>query len=406
MGRINQSRLDKRGLSMRGFVRSSTVLAAAGLLAACSHAGSVSRVATDYNRAFADARNEQLLINILRAGAREPLMFSAPAEINASVNRTAGLDTVASNLITGGRDAISPTLRLGGSVIPTVKIAPLSNKEFTEGLLQPITPERLHLFINQGWDAEFLLPLVVDSYRCPGEERIRDNSGETANERSSLLATSGTRFNLSRVVTKGNAITMVVSNERALEMLGSGMAGGYSVRAITPAPAPGMVEVRLSASDKSSWTADMGSLCPDTGRGSVRFTADEGEGEGEAGYLRLRSVEGIIHFLGEAMRPCLREAAPQECAIRYVKGDEKALQAMTLEARRKNTHELFRIVTSRTPALGAAMATSFHDRPFSIPRLDPEDRDRTLKTLSFLTQLIALQTSAVALTPTIIGLPQ
>ncbi|HMJ93781.1 MAG TPA: hypothetical protein VK472_06755, partial [Allosphingosinicella sp.] len=69
------------------------------LLGACSHAGSVSRVATDYNRAFAEARDEQLLINILRAGAREPLLFSAPSEINASISRTVGLDTVATNLI-------------------------------------------------------------------------------------------------------------------------------------------------------------------------------------------------------------------------------------------------------------------------------------------------------------------
>ena len=360
------------------------------LLGACSHAGSVSRVATDYNRAFAEARDEQLLINILRAGAREPLMFSAPAEVNASVNRTVGLDTVATNLITGGRDAISPTLRLGGSTIPTVKIAPLSNKDFTDGLLQPISPERLHLFLSQGWDAEFLLPLVVQSYKCPGETQVHLNSGEDG-AAVARLAAAGSSFKLERVESPAKEEEIVVATEAALA-LGGEMAG-YRVARVTPMP-PASVKLTLRPPSKSSWKADMEGLCSRGGLEALTFSGDverappPGTSAVSPGELHLRSVEGIIYFLGQSMRPCV-VSGQSICAIGY------------------EDRQLFRIYSSSRPG-GAepSVATRFHDRNFAIPRLDSEDEDRTLKTLSFLSQLIALQTSAAPLTPTIIGLPQ
>jgi hypothetical protein len=87
------------------------LLGAAALgLGACSHAGNVSAMATDYNRAIANARSEQVLLNVLRASGREPLQFTAVGEITATVNRTIGIDTVAANLLAGGRNAISASL--------------------------------------------------------------------------------------------------------------------------------------------------------------------------------------------------------------------------------------------------------------------------------------------------------
>lgn len=375
-------------------------LAAAGL-AGCSHAGSVSRAAIDYNRAMADARNEQLLINILRAGAREPLQFSALAEINASVNRTVGIDTVASNLITGGRDMISPTVKLGASTVPTMKIQPLSNKEFTEGILRPIAPETLHLFINQGWDTEFLLPLVIAGYRCPGDAKITSNPGSAADDLRDELATSAAQFNLHKVTSGGDEVTMTVPAARALQMLGDGVAaGGYKVASVKQARR-GTMSVVLKGPEKSGWSADLGSLCPNSPTKSLAFDASAGS----EGYIQLRSVEGIIYFLGEAVRPCLLDRARRECRIRYVKGrDDK--RALTAQERIDNTHDLFRVASAVRGDPEAAISTRFHGRVFSVMRLDSRDLDRSLKTLSFLSQLVALQTAAIPLTPTIIALPQ
>lgn len=382
-------------------LRKSLVMAlvAAGL-AGCSHAGSVSRAATDYNKAFAEARNEQLLINILRAGAREPLQFSALAEINASVNRTVGIDTVASNLITGGRDMISPTLKLNASTVPTMKIQPLSSKEFTEGILRPIAPETLDLFIHQGWDTEFLLPLVIAGYRCPGDSKIKLNPGSVDGERRDELATSAARFNLHKVTTGGDELTMTVSTSRALEMLSAGVSAGYKVVSVKPARR-GTMNVLLKGPERAGWAADLGDLCPNSPNKTLAFDATAGS----EGYIQLRSVEGIIYFLGEAVRPCLLSPARQECAIRYVKGrDDKAAQ--TAQQLSENTHDLFRVVSADRGAPGTAISTNFHGRNFSVMRLDSRDLDRSLKTLSFLSQLVALQTAAVPLTPTLIALPQ
>src|SRR4029079_15348224 len=107
---------------------------------------------------IATARGEQVLLNVVRASGREPLQFTAVGEITATIDRTIGIDTGASNLIAGGRNAIVSSLSLSGGTTPIVRISPLSSQEFTAGFLRPITPEVLNLFISQGWDGEFLLP--------------------------------------------------------------------------------------------------------------------------------------------------------------------------------------------------------------------------------------------------------
>ena len=346
-------------------------------LAACSHAGNVGAIATDYNRAIARARSEQILLNVLRASGREPLQFTAFGEIAATVNRTVGIDTVAANLITGGRDAISPTLRLGGSVVPIVRIAPLANQEFINGLLRPITPDALGLFASQGWDSEFLLPLVVSEYQCP-TGAVQNAGLETV--RANLAASDEERL-LTQESEDGQEITLTVSTDRALEMLRTGAAPGHSVRSIVQAgETTSRVTIRQPGSTR--WVVNMVGLCPEAA-GSFRT---DGRGPGS---IQLRSPESIIYFLGESMRPCLL-GQRTECALTFQKGDR--------------TRYLFRIRSGPQNDETAAVAVTMYGTRFWIPRLDAEDSDRTLKTISFLNQLIALQTnaSAVNLTPTII----
>ncbi|HMJ94189.1 MAG TPA: hypothetical protein VK472_08830, partial [Allosphingosinicella sp.] len=288
----------------------------------------------------------------------------------------------------------------GGSTVPTVKIAPLSNKDFTDGILRPISPETLNLFINQGWDTEFLLPLIIAGYQCPGSTSpFVSNSGKAPDEMRSDLARRGAGFRLRKETTPGAPVVMAVSTESALEMLRSGVAEGHKIKSVVPA-ASGMMTVTLAGASKSEWVAELGNLCPDQ-NAKLAFV----EGKAGDGYIQLRSPEGIIYFLGEVVRPCVLNPALGDCGIQYEKGEKEALAEMSPELRQANTRQLFRIHAGQALP-DRAIATSFHERKFSVARLDSEDRDRTLKTLSFLSQLISLQTSAVPLTPTIIGLPQ
>ena len=353
-------------------------------LGACSHAGNLGAMATDYNRAVARARSEQVLLNVLRASAREPLQFTAIGEISGSVNRSIGIDTVASNLLAGGRDAISSTLSLGASTGPLVRIAPLSSREFTDGFLRPITPEVLHLFISQGWDGEFLLPLVVGSYSCGGRRYVNTGDSEEGARVRDRLAAAGDSFQLHQERAEGAVISMTVSSDRAMEMLSSGAAPGHTVLDVSPGTQPGTSVVRVRQPDGLRWVASSTGLCDGAEGGEAQFD--------DAGQVRiqLRSPHGIIYFLGEAFRPCFL-GRQDSCDLTYQKNG--------------SLRHLFRI---RSAAVQQnAVSVEYYGSRFWIPRLDVDDTDRTLKAVAFLDQLIALQTNAAAVTvtPTLISLP-
>lgn len=359
------------------------LLGAISLLAlgACSHAGSIGAMSTDLNGGIARARSEQVLLNVVRASAREPLQFTAVGEISASVNRSIGIDTVAANLLGGGRNAFDSGVRINASTGPVVRIAPLSSREFTDGFLRPITPEALYLFISQGWDGEFLLPLVVGSYTCNG--RRFDNIGDSpdAAQVRDRLAAVGDRFQLRQERAEGAVITMTVSSDRALEMLSQGAATGNQVLGITPGAQPGTSEVRVRQPDGMRWVASAAGLCD----GAADQAGFDGAGEVT---IHLRSPHGIIYFLGESFRPCyLGQQA--SCDLTYHKDGR--------------LRHLFRVRSGAGG--GAAVAIEHYDTRFWIPRLDAEDTDRSLKTVAFLDQLIALQTSSQTVTPTLLTLP-
>lgn len=370
---------------MRIARRFSLLAAAISALAGCSHAGDVTRVATDFNRAIADTRNQQTLLNVVRASAREPLQFTAIGEVTATVNRTVGLDTVAANLITGGRDVISPTLRLGASTVPVLRMTPLANKDFVEGLLKPTTPETLSSFIDAGWDSDFLLPLLVASYRCGGETFV--NSGEAGKDGEEVrrrLIAAAPELNLRQEVPPAETASLTVRSSDALAALAAGQ-GGYKVDKVEAGPSADTVRLTLKRPARSTWTVNPGGLCGAAEKDRLNFA-----GSG-AFSVQLRSPEGIIYFLGEAMRPCYLAGAPV-CEIAYEKNGQR--------------RDLFRVFAGNPPAGAAAVTTELYGRHYWIPRLDAEDRDRTLKTLTFLAELIALQSNPVPLSPSLISIPQ
>jgi hypothetical protein len=358
--------------------------ASALVLGACSHAGSIGAMSTDYNGAIHRARSEQVLLNVVRASAREPLQFTAVGEITASVNRSIGVDTVAAGLLGGGRNAFTSGVNLNLGTSPLVRIAPLSSREFTDGFLRPITPEALHLFISQGWDGEFLLPLVVGSYTCNGRRYLNVGDSEEGARIRDRLAAAGDTFQLRQVRTEGAVITMTVSSDRASEMLSQGVATGHQVLGVTPGAQPGTSEVRVRQPDGLRWVASSQGLCD--GASGDRQVGFDGGGEVS---IQLRSPHGIIYFLGEAFRPCFL-GRQDSCDLTYNKDGR--------------LRHLFRI---RNSAGGqpAAVAVEHYGARYWIPRLDAEDTDRSLKTVAFLDQLIALQTSAQTVTPTLISLP-
>jgi len=381
------------------FGKSTFLLALASVLVGCSHAGSIKRVSADYNRAMADVRNEQLLLNVMRASAREPLQFSAMGEIATTVNRTAGVDTALENLIAGGADVVKQTISLGANNQPVIKLTPLSNKEFIGGILRPTTPETVKQFMDLGWDPEFMLPLLVAGYQCPGLDGFQLNTGRAEGDavRRKLTATFSS-LNLRKVETAGEETTLVVADDKALEMVRSGLAGDYKVKSVTPAGKAGRSRVVVQAPAKSTWVANLdacGTSTPMSFDGMPKQTlaTNAADPDRPVGWIKLRSVEGIIYFLGERYRDCyLGGIDGLSCAITYVTP--------------RGPKHLFRVHSDPRPSRTAAVQTRFYDRHYWVSRLAPGEPDVTMKTWSFLNQLIALQTepSAISTTPTVLPL--
>jgi hypothetical protein len=351
-------------------------LAALGL-AGCVH-GPVSESALDYNRAIAAARSEELLLNIVRASARAPLQFTSLAEVDGTLSASAGLGTTISNIF-GAPHPVTPNLSLSGSDTAFMRINPLSSSDFTKGVLQPIPPEVLHLFLAQGWDPKFLLPLVVARFECGG--RVVDNSGlESGADARARLARAASDFRLDPPPVPPEPVTMTVSTDQAIALIKQADGGKRGVK-VAEGPAPDRKTVTLT-SGKPEWVVHAPGLCEGGREPDLRHSGES--------TLQLRSVEGIVYALGEALRDCYRDRS----------------RACTLGNGGQGENERYLLRVTTGDAGNAAVSVRFEGRRYSVARSDRDERDRTLKTIEFLNELIALQTNgASGLTPTVLALP-
>lgn len=407
-------------------VRSILAPFAALLFAGCALQQSTPKVAIDYNRDFAKSRNEMLLLNVLRAAAREPLQFSTMGVVSGAVGNGGELTLPFTNLIGGGAGVISPSLKITDAVNPSVTITPLASKEFATGILSPIRTETIQLFLHNGWDAEFLLPLLVGGVTCPdgqlllnsGEYLTRD--GQRPTELHLAFKTFFRDFATKFAVGQSVDRKLVIGDKDVLDALKGGLGPNLVVTDVVPSGAndsKSILTVRDSSNPAvkgdmaalvrlcTAALAARASLNADRQRqglaalAEIKLTNAEAAAisgsqlltSGPAGggpigpvqpRLLFRSVGSVIQYLGESHRVRFRENAAASRGLTYIN--------------RQNEDQILFKIDWGLDSRPDVVATSFQGTTFRIPRLDlrrGEDRDRTLKALSFLDQLIALQTS-------------
>ena len=153
------------------------VLGAALLGAALCSCAIVDKVEPRYdnvNRATAEARNDSILLNIVRAAHDAPLNFVAFSKISGQMyaGASAGLPQfllgptpVAGSLPTPGRDVIlsNTTLNTQTSATNSFDISLLESKDFYNALLRPVGLPTLNYFIRQGYSRQLLFWLFADS---------------------------------------------------------------------------------------------------------------------------------------------------------------------------------------------------------------------------------------------------
>lgn len=395
-------------------MRSRGILAStvAFFLAGCALSQSTDKVVLDYNRDFAKSRNEMLLLNVLRAAAREPLQFSTMGQVQGSVGNGSQLTIPFTNVIAGGKDVISPSLLFTDAINPSITITPLAGKDFAASILKPMGTDTIQLFLHNGWDAQFLLPLIVGQVICP-DGRVLFNSGEYLTEggkttpRHEAFKVFFRDFADDFTIGGMTERSFEVTEKEALEFLKGGMGPNISIADVTALPVGGKRILTIHDNSRSTVKGDvlaLAALCAEASRihreeSAARALEDKPplpEPKLSPGRARdipgshsigpqqarivFRSVGSVVQYLGETHR------------VRFLAGGGTDL---TYSNHQGVEQILFKIDwgLSNDPK---AVRTRFQETMFYIPRLElgvRETRDRTLKTLSFLDQLIALQTS-------------
>jgi hypothetical protein len=156
------------------------------LLGACAMIDIVDPRYDSVNRSTAKARNESILLNIIRASHSTPLNFVTFTRVSGSMNVSASAALPAFNLgpffplFPGASNVITalapPTPQrafglsnqtLGGSTNAgnNYDIGLLETKDFYTGLLRPVDLPIVNFFIRQGYSRELLFWLFADSVR-------------------------------------------------------------------------------------------------------------------------------------------------------------------------------------------------------------------------------------------------
>jgi hypothetical protein len=286
----------------------------------------------------------------------------------------------------------------------------LSSKDFTEGILRPVTIDEINYFINQGWDKELILELVVGGIVCPDGNVVFNRGDPTADAQYAAFAdmfAAADRFPIQSV---GKPQTNVIrmSATEAVSVMKDGVGSGRSVQGVAPVSDKGKptgeVDVTIVTAPPAEFTGlRTGLVCSMQGakqhapvqtEGLVAIASPDGQQQAK---VILRSPEAIINFLGETQwwrwsGPNGGPRAPATTDWPYywrresVAGIDR-LQPRTLLSIDKASGKM--PITFRT-----FVQTRFDDGDYYLLRQeDTRDGDRSLSTLSLLDQLIALQTS-------------
>lgn len=398
---------------MRGWGVAATALAFGATLSGCAATTPTNKTAVNYNRIFAKSRDEVLVTNILRASAREPLQFSTMGNVTGSVRNNGTLTVPLTNFVSRLQTIISPSVAVNEGINPTVNIIPLSNKEFTEGILKAVTPEEVNYFINQGWDQELILELVVGAVVCPNGDVVFNKGTNKPDDHYDAFARMFARAERFPIRNSGEekSITIRMAANQAVTVMKEGVGNGRRVDRIEPVMKDGQptesVDVTVVSTPQPHLEGlNTSEICGSALGPKVNQLGAEGGtligiaplNGADQGKVILRSVEAIIYFLGETQRyrwqtggcgSSARDDWPFYLRVRPANGQ---IQTERLT--------LLRIDKACGIApLNAFTETHFDDQVYYVPRqADAGDTDRSLSTISFLNELIALQTSESTIT--------
>lgn len=140
------------------------LLACAVLLAGCNTLGprAVRHAPFEYNEALVRARNQQLLLNLVRLRYRDTPYFLQPTSLSTQYELH-GSASAGILVVEGGDGQATAGTGITVTERPTVTWTPLQGEEFVKELLSAIPLETVMLLPQAGWSLDRVLRLTVQS---------------------------------------------------------------------------------------------------------------------------------------------------------------------------------------------------------------------------------------------------
>ena len=144
-------------------------------LTACSLGDAINRQIFDYYQVNDQASNQIILLNILYARDGAPLHFSELSQIRGQMSTTASASTTFPFGVIGHANPAPRDLATIGATVstsPSFDIVSLDTKDFTAGVMAPITPQAIRFFLDEGIDYRMVMLLLVSGIRPAGSSEM------------------------------------------------------------------------------------------------------------------------------------------------------------------------------------------------------------------------------------------
>jgi hypothetical protein len=353
------------------------LLSAVALLSGCTSFGSwiMTGERVNYNAALQITNDEQLLLNLVRLRYLDSTAFVEVGSITAQSSFQSGLE--GGRLPNSGSSMFGITGILNYSTQPTFVYTPLQGEDFIRRLMSPLTLERLVLLYHSGWGIKRLFSL------CVQEINEIENATRTPHPRPERVAEIR---KFARVV----ELLGDLDARDGIDLLAEPQAEGAAPRYVLH------ITADVLETPEAQELAGMLGLQP--GQRYYRLAyplAEPGKlPSQDTLYLEPRSVLGIMYFLSRRVDVPNqdRESGKVEGGVDHIAeslGNDKPYGPQ------------FAIKSQSERPDQAAVAVRYRDSWFYIDDVDL----KTKETFSLLTQIFALQASAISVTPPVLTLP-
>jgi hypothetical protein len=343
----------------------------------------IARSTTEFNLVAEKAGNEMLLLNIVRASKRRPMYFTSIGKLNGNKTFEYGTGGVSIPFgrIGGGLDgsySIAPSAGYKNS--PAFDVTVLNTKEFTNGIMTPVSMEMIEYYWRQGWHKEMLLHLFIRRINPNNPNDMNDTTGKP----NVYINYPGDRNEFKRFQKQIQDWEWDIEEKVNATSIGE-------VDANEALQLQNLIEAQKAGFTLTTGKDKKIKLCLNKVEYVFTRTRTDKEGKEEKetfdkkskGTIYLRSPEAILYYLGEILRAENKTGNPNIAMINVSHDPSAVPSARLFYARVMDEDEI------------PYVSVDYEGTTYVIPKdPDSDDRfraDRSMHVLSLVSQLIGLQ---------------